>query len=275
MKSSIFLFPFFPKLVPNMYEKYLEISIYLLMYTGSVITWEVVYCWGKILFLVITFSIELSFCFLRASTAAYKYDSFKYSKWSISHNSKFCYNQLKCSDSKCISSQLFTVRFEGTSVESLVIIVYKINLNHSNIVCDHSLSCVWFCNRMETDTVAHQAPLSRDFPGKNTGVGCHFLLQRIFATQGSNPHLLCLWHWQVGFTYWFTWEALVLYSILCRRWRSEMLFKYQNKWPELGAACSVLFFSIIVSVSCYRASLVAQMVKNLPGMWETRVQSLG
>ena len=29
-----------------------------------------------------------------------------------------------------------------------------------------------------------------DFPGKNTGVGCHFLLQRILPTQGSNPHLL-------------------------------------------------------------------------------------
>ena len=33
-----------------------------------------------------------------------------------------------------------------------------------------------------------------DFPGKNTGVGCHFSLQRIFPTQGSNPHLLhCRW----------------------------------------------------------------------------------
>ena len=31
-----------------------------------------------------------------------------------------------------------------------------------------------------------------DSPGKNTGVGCHFLLQGIFLTQGSNPHLLCL-----------------------------------------------------------------------------------
>ena len=27
-------------------------------------------------------------------------------------------------------------------------------------------------------------------PGKNTGVGCHFLLQVIFPTQGSNLHLL-------------------------------------------------------------------------------------
>ena len=28
-----------------------------------------------------------------------------------------------------------------------------------------------------------------DFPGKNTRVGSHFLLQRIFLTQGSNPGL--------------------------------------------------------------------------------------
>ena len=29
-----------------------------------------------------------------------------------------------------------------------------------------------------------------DFPGKNAGVGCHFLLQGILPPQGSNPHLL-------------------------------------------------------------------------------------
>ena len=28
-----------------------------------------------------------------------------------------------------------------------------------------------------------------DFPDKSTGVGCHFLLQRIFLTQGSKPGL--------------------------------------------------------------------------------------
>ena len=35
-----------------------------------------------------------------------------------------------------------------------------------------------------------------DSPSKNTGVGCHTLLQGIFPTQGSNLHLLCLLHWQ-------------------------------------------------------------------------------
>ena len=35
-------------------------------------------------------------------------------------------------------------------------------------------------------------------PGKNTGVGCHFLLQGIFLIQGSHPHRLSLLHWQAG-----------------------------------------------------------------------------
>ena len=38
-------------------------------------------------------------------------------------------------------------------------------------------------------TIACQAPLSMGF-SRNTGVGCHFLLQGIFPTQGSNPGLL-------------------------------------------------------------------------------------
>ena len=37
-------------------------------------------------------------------------------------------------------------------------------------------------------------PCPWDFPGNNTGEGCHFLLQRIFPTQRSNPNRLI---WQV------------------------------------------------------------------------------
>ena len=40
-------------------------------------------------------------------------------------------------------------------------------------------------------TIAYQTLPPWDFPGKNTGVGCHFLLQEIFPTQGLNlglPH---------------------------------------------------------------------------------------
>ena len=37
-----------------------------------------------------------------------------------------------------------------------------------------------------------------DSTGKNTGVGCHALLQGIFLTQELNLHLLCLLYWLVG-----------------------------------------------------------------------------
>ena len=46
-------------------------------------------------------------------------------------------------------------------------------------------------------TVAHWVPLSMEF-SENTRVGCHALLQRIFPTQGLNPRLLYLLHWQTG-----------------------------------------------------------------------------
>ena len=39
---------------------------------------------------------------------------------------------------------------------------------------------------------------SYNFPGKNTGVGCHFLLRGIFLTQGPYPPPLCLLHWQAS-----------------------------------------------------------------------------
>ena len=35
-----------------------------------------------------------------------------------------------------------------------------------------------------------RVPHPWDCPGKSTGVGCHFLLQGIFPTHGSNPGLL-------------------------------------------------------------------------------------
>ena len=37
----------------------------------------------------------------------------------------------------------------------------------------------------------------RNFPDKNTGVSCYFLLQGIFLTQELNLYLLHLLHWQV------------------------------------------------------------------------------
>ena len=60
-------------------------------------------------------------------------------------------------------------------------------------VCMSMLSCFSCAQLIATlRIVAHQAPLSMGFPGKNTGVGYHVLLQGIFLNQKSNP---CLLHW--------------------------------------------------------------------------------
>ena len=57
-----------------------------------------------------------------------------------------------------------------------------------------------------------------DFPGKNTGVGCHFLLQGIFLDQGSH---LCLLHCRqilyYGVTVASTWLFLGLLLLLLSR----------------------------------------------------------
>ena len=44
-----------------------------------------------------------------------------------------------------------------------------------------------------------QAPCPWDSPGKNTGVGCHFLLQGNLPNPGLEPvSLVCLLHWQAS-----------------------------------------------------------------------------
>ena len=43
-------------------------------------------------------------------------------------------------------------------------------------------SCLTLCDPMDTRLLCPW-----DFLGKGSGVGCHFLLQGIFPTQGSNP----------------------------------------------------------------------------------------
>ena len=47
-------------------------------------------------------------------------------------------------------------------------------------------------------TAARQAPLFMEFSRQYTRMGYHTLLQGIFPTQGLNPWLLHLLHWQVG-----------------------------------------------------------------------------
>ena len=65
-------------------------------------------------------------------------------------------------------------------------------------VCAQLLSCLRLCNLMDSSPLG--SSVHGISPGKNTGVGCHALLQGIFPTQGSNPGLLCLLYGQAGST---------------------------------------------------------------------------
>ena len=55
-------------------------------------------------------------------------------------------------------------------------------------------SCLTPCNPMDCSPSGYLW----DFPGKNTGLSCHVLLQGIFTIQGLNLCLLSLLHWEVG-----------------------------------------------------------------------------
>ena len=109
----------------------------------------------------------------------------------------------------CMTNGTFLIYFH------LHIIHYTFHITHNSstcsissyfIICFHRSCCSvpalshFSCVQLFATLwmVAHQAPLSMDFLGKNTRVGCHAFLQGIFPTRGSNQHILCLLHWQAG-----------------------------------------------------------------------------
>ena len=63
------------------------------------------------------------------------------------------------------------------------------------VLCANSLqSCLTLCNPLDCSPPGSSVHV--DSPGRNTGVGCHTLLQGVFPTEGSNPLLLHLLLWQ-------------------------------------------------------------------------------
>ena len=60
--------------------------------------------------------------------------------------------------------------------------------------CSVTQSYPTICDPMDCSPWGSSVP--EIFPGKNTGVGCHFLLQGIFPTQELNLSLLYLLSWQ-------------------------------------------------------------------------------
>ena len=77
--------------------------------------------------------------------------------------------------------------------EFFFILLY-ITLGSWHRVCVCAQPCPTLCNPMQT--IRLLCPWN--FLDENTGVNCYFPFQGIFPTEGSNPHLLYLLHWQAG-----------------------------------------------------------------------------
>ena len=89
-----------------------------------------------------------------------------------------------------------------------------------------------------------------DSPSKNTGVSCHFLLQGIFPTQGSNlglpPCRQTLYH----LSYWespikFSYQKLLINPHLT-----------EHHWISIGLGC----ISSFVTSSCWHSALYVEIV---------------
>ena len=70
--------------------------------------------------------------------------------------------------------------------------IHKSGYNLDAVLCSVAQSCQALCDPMDYSPPG--SSVHGNSPGKNTGVGCHALLQGIFPTQGSNPGLPhCKW----------------------------------------------------------------------------------
>ena len=99
-------------------------------------------------------------------------------------------------------------------------------------------------------------PRPWDSPGKNTGVGCHFLLRCMKVKRESEVAQSC---------------PTLRDPMDCSPPGSSIHGIFQARVLEWGA---IAFSRDRLPTQYSWASLVAQLVKNLLGMWETWVRSL-
>ena len=104
-------------------------------------------------------------------------------------------------------------------------------------------------------------------------MGCHFLLQGIFQTQGSDPHLL---HYRQILHYWATQDALGMW-MMTHIWKTWLSIIFVSKYfPSKSVdVCSVFsehlelektLTSVFLLVPCFFVWLLAiQLFLDVPG----------
>ena len=112
------------------------------------------------------------------------------------------------------------------------------------------LSCSVVKTLLQTNGLQPSRLLSPwDFPGRNAGVSCHFLLQGIFLTQGSNPSFL---HWQ-GFFFFFL--------------QLSHQGSPQLNYPLINRCRDSLFLPTVEENTALEKGMGTEVVEGMPGRW--------
>ena len=97
----------------------------------------------------------------------------------------------------------------------------------TNSCCLVIKSCQTLCNPMDCRP---PGSCPWDFPGKNTVMGCHFLLQGIFLTQASKAHLL---HGRRVLYHWATREVILTVECTSKGFSLKYLVLNLQKWQSI------------------------------------------
>ena len=130
------------------------------------------------------------------------------------------------------------------------------------IMCLATQSCPTLCN--PTDCNLPASSVRWDSQGKNTGVGCHALLQGIFPTQGLNPGLLhcrwivyCLSH-QGSLCQDFSLLLLFVWCLLWGQWleRIDVFFSFSTNGERFLCIVLCVWSGFGVSVGVFAIYLI-------------------
>ena len=109
----------------------------------------------------------------------------------------FFFSDLMISNDLCLSLQIVSsdsivqaISFFISFTEYFSSIICSVLCHdfYLSVLCSGTQSCLALCNPLDGSLPG--CSFHRDSPSRNTRVGCHFLLQEIFPTQGLNPGLI-------------------------------------------------------------------------------------
>ena len=137
------------------------------------------------------------------------------------------------------------------AIELNYTLIQQLNNNVRLNVCVYVFSCSFVSDSLWPHGLHHARLLHPwDFPGKNARVGCHFLLQGIFLTQGLN---LCLLDWltdSLPLSHLGSPNNSVGYIISCMKWQTSTFFQITRHLRQF-----LLYIRLLILILAYEKIL--------------------